>query len=87
MKEATGELNLTVVVVIIVALLSLFFFSILWPTIKGNFAKETKCDEAICLCPSKDFNGKCIIPEGGQVTCTYKDKNGTEHDITCAWKG
>lgn len=80
MKEASGELNLTVVVVIIVALLSLFFFSVLWPRIKGNFAKETRCDEAIC--PKKG-----TTPQNGQVTCTYKDKNGTEHDIVCAWKG
>ncbi len=80
MKEATSELNLTVIVVIIVALLSLFFFTILWPTIKNNFAKETKCDEAIC--PKEGET-----PQNGEVTCTYRDKNGTEHDITCAWKG
>lgn len=80
MKEASGELNLTVVVVIIVALLSLFFFSILWPSIRNNFAKETRCDEAIC--PKKG-----TTPENGVATCTYRDSNGTLHDITCAWKG
>lgn len=87
MKEASGELNLTVIVVIIVAMLSLFFFSFVWPSIQNNFDRNTKCDEAICPCPGRDNDGNCIIPESGQVTCTYRDKNGTEHDITCAWKG
>ncbi len=80
MKEATGELNLTVIVVIIVALLSLFFFSVLWPTIQSNFAQNTRCDEAIC--PKEG-----TIPQNGEATCTYRDSNGTLHDITCAWKG
>ena len=87
MKEAQGELNLAVIVVVIVALLSIFFFSSIWPSIQNNFAKNTRCDEAICPCPERDNNGNCVVPEGGQVTCTYRDDNGTEHDITCAWKG
>ena len=37
MKEATGELNMTLIVVVIVALLSFFFFSVIWPNIKGGF--------------------------------------------------
>lgn len=64
-----------------------FFFSFIWPSIQNNFAKNTRCDEAICPCPERDNNGNCVVPEGGQVTCTYRDDNGTEHDITCAWKG
>ena len=87
MKEAQGELNLAVIVVVIVALLSIFFFAFIWPSIQGNFAKNTKCDEAICLWPARDNDGNCIVPEDGKVTCTYRDDNGTEHDITCAWKG
>ena len=87
MKEATGELNLTVIVVIIVALLSLFFFSFIWPSIQNNFAKNTRCDEAICPCPERDSSGKCVVPEGGSVDCYYYDNQGTKQDITCAWKG
>ena len=87
MKQAMGDLNMTVIVVVIIALLSFVFFTILWPMIQNNFAIETRCDEAICLCPSKDSNGNCIVPENGEVTCTYTDDNGQSHDITCAWKG
>lgn len=87
MKEAIGDLNMTVVVVIIVAGLSLFFFTMVWPKIQGNFAAKTRCDAAICTCPKRDGAGKCVVPEDGLVTCKYRDKTGAEHDITCVWKG
>ncbi len=78
MKQTMGDLNLTVIVVVIIALLSFFFFTILWPMIQDNFARNTRCDEAIC---AKQPNND------GSVDCTYRDSNGTEHEITCAWKG
>lgn len=85
MKEATGELNLTVVVVLIVAALASFFFGVLWPRLRSNFNANTKCDEAICdTCPEKDSNGNCTIPESGMVTCHLK---GEVETFTCQWKG
>ena len=80
MKEATSELNLTVIVVTLVALLSLFFFSIIWPSIPYNFNENTQCDVAIC--PKQG-----TTPQNGEAICTYRDSSGVEHDITCAWKG
>lgn len=80
MKQAIGELNLSVIVVVIVALLTFFFFSVLWPSIKNGFAKNTRCDEAIC--PKEG-----AVPSNGEVTCTYRDEDGNTHDIICAWKG
>lgn len=78
MKEATGELNVTIIVVTIVAVLSLFFFSYLWPKIRGNFEGQTQCDRAIC--PAN--------PSGStSVNCYYTDKKGVKHDIVCTWKG
>ncbi len=88
MKEATGELNITVIVVIIVAMLSFFFFTVIWPNIRTNFQKNTNCDIAICECPDKnESNGKCNTTAGTVVTCYYKDKNGNKQDIPCVWKG
>ncbi|MCM1052578.1 MAG: hypothetical protein NC483_01185 [Ruminococcus sp.] len=84
MKEASGELNLTVVVVIVVAMLAFFFFSILWPQIRNNFASNTKCNEAIC---GVDVNGNKVQPKNGMIECYYRDKNNQAHTITCAWKG
>jgi len=48
MKEATGELNMTVFVIIVVAILAAFFFTIIWPMIRNNMARTTKCSDAIC---------------------------------------
>lgn len=87
MKEAQGELNMTVIVVGIIAVLSFFFFSVLWPNIRGNFEKNTKCDEAICECPGRDSEGNCVVPEDGMVQCYYKDKSGNKQNIMCTWKG
>ena len=85
MKEATGELNVTVMVVTIVAVLSLLFFSVIWPQIKSNFRRNASCNEAICTCPERDPKTKnCIPPENGLVTCTVK---GTGETIQCPWKG
>ena len=47
MKEASGELNLTVVVVMAVAALMAFFYTLIWPTIRNNMASNTKCQAAV----------------------------------------
>ncbi len=85
MKEATGELNVTVIVVTIVAVLSLFFFTIIWPKIQGNFRHNASCNNAICPCPARDSNGLCVIPEHGTVECYVKGH--PEEKIMCTWKG
>ena len=56
MKEASGELNLTVVVVMAVAALMAFFYTLIWPTIKNNMTANTKCQAAVCK--------KCEDPNG-----------------------
>lgn len=80
MKEAMGELNMAVIVVLVVAGLSLFFFSFLWPRMRGGFTADVKCDSAICPAPGE-------TPQDGLVKCYYKDDRGQSHDITCTWKG
>lgn len=78
MKEATGELNATVIVVTTVGILSTFFFTVIWPNIKGNVESNTNCDKAVCVCPgNKCSNTKtleCHMPgnEGKTFKCPYK---------------
>lgn len=84
MKEASGELNLTVIVVIIIALLSFVFFSVIWPSISENFRANTNCNKAVCGVNSA---GSKVYPTNGLIECWYKDKSGREHTITCPWKG
>ncbi len=85
MKEAVGELNITVIVVVSVALLAFFFFSVLWPSINSNFKHNTNCDDAICVCDDRGENGKCLLKAGSAIECHVK---GNENEkITCPWKG
>lgn len=79
MKEATGELNATVIVVIIVAMLVAFFYTVIWPALRNNLNENTACSKAICANkPNAD---------GVTVDC-YIMENGRQSDpFTCAWKG
>lgn len=48
MKEATSELSSSALVFGAVVLLSFFFFSVIWPNIKGNMQKRASCADAVC---------------------------------------
>ncbi len=76
MNRATGELNMTVVIVIAVGILSTFFFGVLWPNIRGTLIASTKCSDAIC--------DKKTLDSYGLVSCRYK-KDNTE--FKCPYKG
>ncbi len=84
MKEAQGELNMTIIVVTIVAGLSLFFFTVIWPSIRGSFKRNASCNEAICTCTNRDSNGNCIVTDG-LVECYVKGHPSQK--IMCPWKG
>ena len=78
MKEASGELNMTVFVVTVVAALGVFFFTIIWPAIRNNMASNTKCSDAIC---SSEKNAD------GTVDCVYIDRKGNKsEEFTCVCK-
>ena len=46
MKEATGELNITVITVVAIAAIAAFFYAFIWPTIKNNLNRQTLCASA-----------------------------------------
>ena len=79
MKEATGELNTTIIVVLAVGVLMAFFYYTLWPIVKDNFEKNTQCSKAICE-PCRDKNKKCDT-----VTC--HSKNDSTKEFQCVYKG
>ena len=92
MKEATSELNMTVVVVVLIGSLSAFFFGVLWPRLNGNLHSKTKCSDAVCP-PACVTNGKekeChpnwADPKHQTIKCTYKDR-GNDVEIVCPYKG
>lgn len=78
MKQASGELNTTIIVVLAVGVLMAFFYFTLWPIIKSNLNKTNNCSKAICeKCQSKD--GKC-----SHVKCHL---SGSNEVFECVYKG
>ncbi len=74
MKEASGELNMTVVTVVAIAAVAAFFYAFVWPTVKQNIVNSTKCANAIC------DNTTCSN-NGGKTTCTScSDPAGDDKD-------
>ena len=84
MKESTGELNLTIIVVIAVALLVAFFYYTIWPSLDNNFKANSNCSRAYCDNPCADGDNSCPDVIGQLVTCHIKDSDIT---IQCPWKG
>ena len=73
MKEATGELNMTVVTVVAIAAVAAFFYAFVWPGIRNSIRQNTLCANAICQ--------NC---NGSTCTCTYIDENNEAHnDLIC----
>lgn len=70
MKEATGELNMTVVTVVAIAAVAAFFYAFVWPAIKANINRNTYCAAAYGC----DGDGK---------NCHYLDEKGVEQKIDC----
>lgn len=75
MKEATGELNLTVFIIIAGGILAAFFYFTIWPMMRSSQNNVANCNNAICGTDVSD----------GRVTC-YLKKKPTE-PFTCPWKG
>lgn len=48
MREATGELNMTVVVVIAVAGLVAFFSMVIFPMFTNSTTRQQNCSDAVC---------------------------------------
>ena len=71
MKEATGELNMTVVTVVAIAAVAAFFYAFIWPGIKDNILKSTRCSSA--------YSCDCT---GDICNCKYMDGD-VEKDIKC----
>ncbi len=81
MKEATGELNMTVVVVVAIGILAAFFYTVIWPMISNNMDSKSKCNAAVCKSNTVDANG--------MADCALYDKNGNQKgsSFKCVWKG
>ena len=88
MKEATGELNMTVITVVAIAAVAAFFYAFVWPSIKNSIAASTACSQGAGTSvgtAGTDGYVDCGDVSGGEYTCTYFS-NGEEHTTTCSQK-
>ncbi len=74
MKEATGELNMTVVTVVAIAAVAAFFYMFVWPAIQTTIIQNTKCATASC-------DGS--VDGDGMLNCKYMDDQGDWQDFLC----
>lgn len=75
MKEATGELNITVITVVAIAALAAFFYFFIWPTIKVNMALQSACSS------TGANGGNVTLEDNTVVSCTKASGTGK---ITCS---
>ena len=79
MKEATGELNMTVVTVVAIAAVMAFFYAFVWPTIRSSLQLNTACSTAGGGTYTDTENGitcaggVCTITETGQTKNCLED--------------
>ena len=83
MKEATGELNMTVVTVVAIAAVAAFFYAFVWPNVKNMIQANTYCSMAQCSQCESNGNGSTVCQacqaydEQGESVwtgkCTFKD--------------
>ena len=80
MKEATGELNMTVVTVVAIAAVGVFFYIFVWPAIQNNLLANTYCASAFgCECGDDKKKCKCnyyTSPTGEETGTVYCDRSG-----------
>ena len=86
MKEATGELNMTVITVVAIAAVGLLFTVFVWPNIQSNLAISTACSQVdnngnyttldTSIASGKDGYVKC---KKYKCTATYNGKTYTKN--------
>lgn len=77
MKEATGELNMTVITVIAIAAVAALFYTFVWPMIQKQIATNTcktygeyyVAEKADAVEGTKTNKWNCVCGEGAPAGC------------------
>jgi len=73
MKEATGELNMTVITVVAIAAVGLLFTVFVWPNIQANLALSTACSQVDNKGNYETKDPDIKAGDDGFITCTSFD--------------
>ena len=78
MKEATGELNMTVITVVAIAAVGALFTIFVWPNIQANVMLNTACSQIDSdgnyNADGQNGTGSSIICTSGNCTAIYNSK-------------
>lgn len=89
MKEATGELNMTVITVVAIAAVAAFFYAFIWPAIQNTILSSQACASASPETTQGTANTdgyiNCGKETNGKYTCDYYT-GGKNRTITCTLK-
>ena len=77
MKEATGELNITVITVVAIAAVGALFYLFIWPSIQKNILLNNACSNAGGSAEYKDDQSK--------ITCTLQTSGNDSGKVKCAF--
>jgi len=74
MKEATGELNMTVITVVAIAAVAAFFYAFVWPAIKNSISSSQYCSQSWdCDCQEGSATCECKYCKDGGFDCDNPD--------------
>ncbi len=83
MKEATGELNMTVITVVAIAAVAAFFYAFVWPSIQSSLALTTACNS---VDSNGDYNNENSDDNGASCsgyTCSFQNSRGKTITRNC----
>lgn len=83
MREATGELNMTVVVVLAVAGLVAFFSMVIFPMFTNSTTRQQNCSDAVCEKPGEGDCGNKYV----QCHTPVKQPGKQYETFCCPYKG
>lgn len=89
MKEATGELNMTVITVVAIAAVAGIFYAFIWPSIENSIAANTVCSQGpettVGTAGTEGYISCAALNASGQYVCSYY-RDGESHTTTCSQK-
>lgn len=80
MKEATGELNMTVITVIAIAAVAALFYAFVWPMIQRTIVQRT-CDTYGPGYTATKADGDTASEKTSKWTCVCSDQTQCSSDI------